>query len=496
MTKKQIARDMFFIAVVSMVFLSIFSWSYPFLVPDEARYIEVAREMLASGNYITPHLNGSIYLDKPILFFWCESMIIHVFGVHEWSARLLPEFFATLGSVFCYWAGVKLYNRRTGLLSAGILTTMGLYFFLAHYTDMDMLIAVLTSCSLWLFIVAVNEQTDRLRSCYFLLMYVFAGFAFLAKGLIGFVFPIAIIGLWIMLMNQWRILKNVHLVVGLIIIAVITLPWLIMVQQQPPSFLHYFFYVEQCHRYVATNFHQQHSIFFFVPILLVGVLPWTVFLYQAMAYFIKQIRNDIKSSGNEIYLLLWPLFILVFFSLPHTKLVGYILEVFPPIAMIIACYLDRHWHKKLVLCLLVGTVIFELAFMSTMRLYPLRSVKPLVLMIQQHIKPQDKVVSFDNCYFDAMLYLARPITIVSDWHVGPNVKDNWQHDLSQSIIYQHYQSPYFIDQAQFNVLWHSPQRLFVLVDVGDESAGLRRLVKSPVYQLGQAGKVELVSNRL
>ena len=225
-------------------------------------------------------------------------------------------------------------------------------------------------------------------------------------------------------------------------------------------------------------------------------MPWTFFLYQAVAFFIRHIINDRKSSNKEVYLLIWPLFILIFFSIPHTKLVGYVLEVFPPLAMLIACYLDNHWHKKIILTVLSVAAIFELAFMATMCWYPLHSIKSLASAIQQKAKPQDIVVSFDNCYFDLMLYLARPITIVSDWNVGPNVKDNWQHDLSQSIIYQHYQSPYFIDQKQFNVLWHGSHRLFVLVDVGDESAGLRRLVKSPVYQLGQEGRVELVSNKI
>lgn len=344
MTRKKIVLDMLLLAILSGFIFSLFAGSYPLLTPDEARYIEIVREMVASGNYITPHLNGSIFLDKPILFYWAESVLIHFFGLHEWSVRILPESFGMLGCLFAYWAGMRLYNRRTGLLTALILMSMGLYFAIAHYTNMDLMIAVLVSCVLWLFIVAVHNDKTVSRNRQLLLAYFFMALAFLAKGLIGFVFPIAISGLWILLMNQWRLLKSMRLISGLIIIAMIVAPWVIMIQRETPVFSYYFFYVQQFSRYLTSGFNQHKPFFFYIPVILAGMLPWTIFLCQAIAYFIKQIVKNIKRSGKELFIVIWPLAILIFFSIPHSKIVGYILPVFPPTAMMIARYIDVNWN--------------------------------------------------------------------------------------------------------------------------------------------------------
>lgn len=556
MKKTHIILDMLLLTILSGVLLSLFSGSYPFLVPDEARYIEIAREMVASGNYITPHLNGSLFLDKPILFYWCESILIHLFGIREWAMRLLPECLAVIGCLVTYWAGVTLYNRRTGVLSALMLMSMGFYFFVAHYLNMDLLVAVCVSCALWFFI------TRKL-----LLVYVFSGLAFLAKGLIGVVFPIAIIGLWIVFMNQWQLLKKMHIVLGLLIIVAIVMPWIVLIQKQTSLFLYYFFYVQQFSRYLTKNFHQHQPFFFYILVILAGTLPWTLFLFQSFYFFIRDIIKDLKNSGKELFLLIWVLCILIFFSLPHSKLAGYILPVFPPIAMMIAHYLDVNWNQLATMrsfksCVVIWSVlalIFSLMFMyvahhqlwissssiayvyalsslfflsavlsigivfcskdvktffitlfliacmaeviaiASIWTYPLHSIKSLALDIRRQIKPNDILVSFDRYYYDLPLYLGQNVLVVSDWHLSLDIKDNWRKELGEGILYKRYlkrhsQQPWLIDQQQFNTLWHGTQRVFVVVRADDEEIELRRLVKSPVYTLRQSGQVVLLSN--
>ena len=562
MTKKQMIFDMLLLAILSGVLFSLFSGSYPFLIPDEARYSEIAREMVASGNYITPHLNGSLFLDKPILLYWCESILIHLFGLHEWSVRLLPECLGVLGCLVTYWAGVTLYNRRTGLLSALILMTMGFYFFAAHYINMDLMVAVCISCALWFFIVAVNTYGAVSHRALFLLAYVFVGLAFLAKGLIGFVFPLAIIGLWVVIMNQWRLLKKMHVITGVIIISVIVAPWLILIQRETPLFGYYFFYVQQFSRYLTKSFHQHQPFFFYIPVILAGCLPWTIFLCQSIRFVSGKMIKNIKHSGKELFMLIWVFSVLVFFSIPHSKLAGYILPVFPPLAMMVAHYLDAHWDrltktKNLKVCgviwallalvmslvfiviayrqlwifsnsviyfyvlsglLLLSAVLgmaiacyaknfktffvvlFSIALMTevtvvaSIKTYSLGSIKSLALEIRQKIKPQDVIVSFDRYYYDLPLYVGQNVIVVSDWHLSLNIKDNWRKELGESILYEHSQQSLLIDQKQFNRLWHGSHRVFVVVSSGDEETGLRRLVQSPVYKLGQSGKVVLLSN--
>lgn len=342
--------DVCFLTILAAIVFSLFSGSYPLTVPDEARYIEIAREMLSSGNYITPHLDGSIFLDKPILFYWIESIIIRFLGLHAWSVRILPEFFGVLGCVFSYWGGLKLYNRRTGLLSALIQMSMFLYFVMAHYTNMDLMVAVFISCALWLFIVAVDETRANMRRIYFLAAYFFIGFGFLTKGLIGIVFPGAIAFFWMLLSGEWKILKEMCLPWGCFIVLLIITPWLFLVQKQTSFFFYYFFYNQQVFRFLSTQFHEGQPFYYYLIVIPLGVFPWVFFLLQSGFDFFKLAIANAKKNQKELFLLIWPLFILIFFSIPHSKLIGYVLPIFPPLAVMIARYLDTHWDvlpKKL-----------------------------------------------------------------------------------------------------------------------------------------------------
>ena len=347
MFKNPLFFDLFMLDILSGVLFALFSGSYPLTIPDEARYVEIGREMFLSSNYITPHLNGSIYIDKPILFFWIESLLIRFFGKNEWSVRLLPEFFGVLGCLVTYWAGTKLYNRRTGLLSACLLMTMGLYFAATHYCNMDLMVAVLIACSLWFFIVAVNKPDDPAYFRYLMFSYFFAGVAFLAKGLIGLVFPAMIVFFWMMFARQWQLFSRIHIFMGMCIVLLIIAPWIILIQNQTPFFLYYFLYVQHFFRYLSNVFDQGRPFYFLFLVTFAGIFPWVLFLFQSIHCFIQKIKYSPEKSSKEIFILIWPVFILLFFSFPHSKLVGYVLPVFPPIAMMIAHYLDLHWHSSI-----------------------------------------------------------------------------------------------------------------------------------------------------
>ena len=125
--KRQWAIDIIFLALLFGFFYAFWIGSYALFTPDEGRYSEVAREMVTSGDYITPRLNGVAFLDKPALYYWLQASAIHLFGLKEWALRFWPAALGILGCLMTYTAGFLLFNRRTGILAAIILATSPLY---------------------------------------------------------------------------------------------------------------------------------------------------------------------------------------------------------------------------------------------------------------------------------------------------------------------------------------------------------------------------------
>lgn len=335
--------DSLVIILTSLIIFTLFLGSYQLITPDEGRYVEIAREMVASGNYVTPQLNGSTFLDKPILFYWVEIALIKLFGLHEWSVRLLPAMFGSLGCLFTYFAGERLFSRRTGLFAAFLQMSTLIYFFSAHYTNMDLMVAVLISGALYATIIGLKAtQTVKQRTLYLWAAYALAALAFLTKGLIGIVLPGLIIGIWLFIHKDGRNFVKLRIFSGLVLFLIITTPWIAAVTSQNPDFLHYFFIVQQFDRFTGTNFNVHQPLYFYVIVLLVGLIPWVVFLFQSLHYQIKHARHPQDPQRTiRSYLLIWPAVIFIFFSIPDSKVIGYILPAIPPLLLLIANFLDE-----------------------------------------------------------------------------------------------------------------------------------------------------------
>lgn len=331
--------DLVLLGGILTLFYAFYLGSYPLFTPDEGRYSEVAREMVATGDYITPRVNGVAFLDKPILYYWLQAIAINLFGLNEWALRFFPALFGVLGCLMSYICGRKLFNRRTGIMSALILGATPLYFASAHYANLDLEVAVLISCTLLSFITAVRNP-GRPKTGWLIATYVFAALAFLTKGMIGFAFPIIIIGAWIVLTWHWDLLKKTHLGAGLMLAFVIVLPWYTLAQRDNPAFLRYFFVTQQVTRFLSkAEFNSHAPMWFYLPIVLTGFFPWTLFVGQAFYRAIQKIRKQLRVHEVELFLIIWFLVIFVFFSIPRSKTIGYILPVFPPLAMLTANYL-------------------------------------------------------------------------------------------------------------------------------------------------------------
>jgi 4-amino-4-deoxy-L-arabinose transferase-like glycosyltransferase len=344
--KKTWIFDLLGLAILLGFFYALWIGSHPLFTPDEGRYSEVAREMVVSGDYVTPRLNGVAFLDKPALYYWLQASAIKVFGLTEGALRFWPAVLGILSMLITYMTGRLLFSRRAGWMSAIILATSPLYYGGAHYANLDLEVASLVADSLLCFIAAIEGSLPRLKTLLLLAAYTFAGLAALTKGLIGIAFPAMIIGAWILLLNRWNILTKMRLFTGLVIFVLIAAPWYVLVQQANPEFLHFFFVTQQVSRFLTTqDFNSKAVVWFYVPVVLAGFFPWTIFLVQAIAQKCQLVWQNRQEHAVSLYLLLWFVIVLVFFSIPRSKTVGYILPIFPVMALLVGSYLDSVWDN-------------------------------------------------------------------------------------------------------------------------------------------------------
>ena len=337
-------RDLLILGLVIGLLFSFMLGSRALWQPDEGRYVEIPREMVASGNYVTPRLDGVKYFEKPVLFYWLEAASIKLFGLNEWSARLWPALLGLIGCLTVYAAGRRLYGRAAGIIASIALATNILYYALARIVTIDMPVSVLLTISLLAFLVGTKEAPGPRRRWLMWTFYAFAALATLAKGLIGIVIPGMVIGAWILLLDDWRLLRSIYLPSGIVLLLVIAAPWHVLVARANPEFLHFYFVREHFERYLTKVEHRYQPIWFFVPVILLGLYPWIVFLFQALRRSFPASWAKRHLERDALYLILWAALIFVFFSLSDSKLITYILPVFPPLAILIGRYLAPAWN--------------------------------------------------------------------------------------------------------------------------------------------------------
>lgn len=314
--------------------------NYRHLIPsDEGRYAEMAREMLVTGDWVTPRYNGYKYFEKPPLQIWATATAFNVFGIGDWQARLWTALtgFATI--LFVGFAGARIYSARAGWLAAIVLASSPMWVISGHVNSLDMglsafLVAAL--CSLLFAQTSHNLQGTRkwMWACWF-----FMALATLSKGLIGVAIPGMVFVVYSITAWDWKIWKRLHLIGGSILFLVITAPWFVLVAQRNPEFLQFFFIHEHLQRFTQTAHSRTGPIYYFLPLLLLGFLPWVAQIPGAMTQAWRD-RNREFSSGW--LLVCWFVVILGFFSISQSKLPGYIIPIFPALALLVGHRLDNN----------------------------------------------------------------------------------------------------------------------------------------------------------
>ncbi len=346
--------DTFFLLIVIGSLYFILLGNRPLFVPDEGRYAEIAREMVANNDYITPYLNGIKYFEKPVLFYWLQSGAIKLAGLTLFSLRMVNALLGVLGCLLTYFVARQRYGRLTGLLAALILGTSLLYFVMAHMISLDLPVTVTLSATLYAVLLGSQQPLGLNRRLYFLAAAAAAALAVLTKGLIGIVFPVMIVGLWLTLLGELRTLRHYYLGSSLLLFLLIAAPWHVLVQWRNPEFFYFYFIEQHFLRYTTKEIGHYQPVWFFIPTLILGFFPWIVFLPQAIVKAWSWTFKERHHYRHELFFLIWAFTIFLFFSFSKSKLIPYILPLFPPLAILTARYLTTCLKQNSARGILIG----------------------------------------------------------------------------------------------------------------------------------------------
>ncbi|HTV14588.1 MAG TPA: glycosyltransferase family 39 protein [Acidobacteriaceae bacterium] len=329
---------------------------------DEPRYAQVAREMLARHDYVTPVLWGYPWLEKPALYYWRAMFAFREFGVHDWSARLPSASFAFMLVVLIY-LHIRRF-RNGGQLDAALITASCagiLSFARGASTDMQLAAPFCIGMLGWY----AWYETD---SKFWLFdIYFFVGAATLAKGPVAPLLALVIIGIFAGLRREWSLFRRSLWWPGIVLYFAMVLPWFIAVQRRNPTFLRVFFLEHNLERFATNRFEHYHPFWYYVPVVLLGLTPWAVIAVTAFVEAVGRSINEWKArrakylyigharAGDAFpeFLVLWAVVVIVFFSFSESKLPGYILPALPPIAILTGDYLNRIRNRGLNVWLLV-----------------------------------------------------------------------------------------------------------------------------------------------
>jgi 4-amino-4-deoxy-L-arabinose transferase-like glycosyltransferase len=304
--------------------------------PDEGRYAEIPREMLVSGDWVTPRLDGIKYFEKPALQYWLTAAAYEAFGVHHWTARLWPALSGYLGVLFIGYVGLRLGGPTLGLYSAAALGSCLWYVVNAHILTLDAGLTFWMCLGLGsLFIAQRTAATPAAARGWMWTAWAALALATLSKGLIGIVLPGASLVAYSLLTRDWALWRRLHLVSGAVVFAVLAVPWFALVSARNPEFFDFFFIHEHFTRFLTTEHRRQGAWWYFVPIFIGGILPWlNVFVWTT-----HRAWRDAPDGPNHFhwqrFALVWAAMIFLFFSASGSKLPSYILPIFPALSLVI-----------------------------------------------------------------------------------------------------------------------------------------------------------------
>ena len=419
------------------VWLLLTIWARPLHLPDEGRYAGVAWEML-SGDWLVPTLRGLPFFHKPPLTHWIGLAAMSLFGPEPWLLRLAPALGAWLMGAALWLALRRWRDARSAGIALLVLATNPLYFVGAQFINHDMLVAGMVSVAALCWVRAL-EVPGRAALGWLTAGWAVCGLGFLSKGLIGAVLPLLIVGPWLLAQRRWRDTLRLAHPGALLVGAAVALPWLLAMQQRYPGFFDYFIVEQHFRRYSGGGFNNAQPFWFYLAVLPVLTLPWSLWLPAALRRLRATQAAEAAPSAAPLALpalaglwLWWVAAVVLFFSMPQSKLVGYVLPALPAWSALLAwgAAPGRRWRLAAgvgaMLC--VGTIA-ALAWQAP------KSNRDTALAFKRLAQPTDLVVFVDQSFYDVPIYaaLARPALVASDWDNRELLRaDSWRKELADA----------------------------------------------------------------
>jgi 4-amino-4-deoxy-L-arabinose transferase-like glycosyltransferase len=336
-------EDFYSILVLCALCFVLFSFrigTMPLWDVDEGMHAATSKDMVLTGDWVTPKTNGRNFYDKTALFNWFVAVSFRVFGFTEFASRLPAVLLGFFTVLITYLLGRRLFGSGAGLLGGVVLATSPEFIVLSRSVVHDISLAFFITAALSFFYQAFS--VERRRRLNLMLFYASAGLAVLAKGPIGLLLPGMIIILFLLLRGRFDFLKEMSLGWGALVFLAVAAPWYVLISMRNEDYLSYFFLRQNLGNFLSkTQAHHPQPFYYFVPALLAGMLPWSFFVPLAIQ---RPLSGGLKKiDDGSLFLICWFAVIFLFFSAANSKLETYILPAFPAVALLIGGL----WHEMM-----------------------------------------------------------------------------------------------------------------------------------------------------
>lgn len=345
--------------------------------PDEGRYAEIPREMVATGDWLTPRLNGLKYFEKPPLQYWATAVAYEVFGIEAWTSRLWAALTGFAAIVVTGFAAARLWGSHVGLYAATVLASSLAFVLLGHFNTLDMGLTFFLAATLAAVMAARDalvrgtdpthcgasvDASTRAAGLWVLVAWAALALAVLSKGPVALVLCGLGLSLYLVASRDWPMLKLVLSLRGIGLFLLIAAPWFIAVSRANPEFARFFFIHEHVERFLTDEHRRSGPPWYFVPVVAAGLLPW---LGLAFTGWRSAWRAPARGTFRpERLLVAWTIAVFAFFSASGSKLPSYVLPLFPSIAMLAALELKRIDARTLVRHLAAVAMLAVVAFVA------------------------------------------------------------------------------------------------------------------------------------
>jgi 4-amino-4-deoxy-L-arabinose transferase-like glycosyltransferase len=320
-------------AVILLSFYASLSMA-PLFDLDEGAFSEATREMLQNGNFLTTYLNGALRFDKPILIYWLQALSVTIFGIKEFAFRFPSAVAATIWSFGIFWFGRKYFDKATAFMAAFFMATSLQTTIIAKAAIADALLNMFIVYSMFFLYIYLDKREKK----FLYLTFGAIGFGFLTKGPVALLIPLAVAFIYLLIKKDIKLFfTTVFNPIGIIVFSLIALPWYILeYMDQGMLFIEGFFFKHNLSRFNTSFEGHAGSLFYYIPVVLLGLLPYTTLFFKSLAKIKSWFESDVL-----LFLSIWFIFVFLFFSFSGTKLPHYVIYGYTPLFFIMALYLKE-----------------------------------------------------------------------------------------------------------------------------------------------------------